>query len=136
VTAVVGAMHGMRPRPGGTPDAMRPPGTHSTTFAIGAGPSTMALMAHQPQPPKHGDIAVTTLPERHAKKHLSEMTKHAAVVQQYNGHGAGPETGLRLPNTGESSQGGFQQGGAGGADYTTTSTGNTGDADSGGPSGW
>ena len=38
-------------------------------------------------------------------------------------------------DTSEASQGRFQPGGAAGADYETTSTGNTGDSDSGGPSG-
>jgi hypothetical protein len=90
------------------------------------------------KPPKHGVISVSDMPRANARKHLGDMTKHAAVVRDYNGHGGGnPETGLRLPgDTGQSSQGGFQQGGAAGADYSTTSTGNTGDSDSGGPSGW
>jgi len=87
-------------------------------------------------PPKHGAISVSEMPRATAKKHLSELTKHAAIVRQYNGHGGGPETNIRLPNTGESSQGGFAAGGASGsADYQTTNVGSDcGDADSGGPS--
>jgi len=85
----------------------------------------MANDRPQGKQPKHGAIAVTTLPKHHARKHLADMTVSMSEVHDYGGHG-----------TGFSSQGGFQQGGAAGADYTTTSTGNTGDADSGGPSGW
>jgi hypothetical protein len=85
----------------------------------------MALMANQPQLPKHGDISVTTLPKHHARKHLAAMTASMAEVHDYGNHG-----------TGYSSQGGFQQGGAAGADYETTSTANTGDSDSGGPTGY
>lgn len=89
------------------------------------------------KPPEHGAISVTTMPKRHAKKHLAAMTTSMAEVKDYGGHGGGPETNIRLPgDTGQSSQGGFQQGGAAGAEYSTTSTGNTGDSDSGGPSGW
>ena len=85
----------------------------------------MALMAKQPHPPKHGDISVTTLPKHHARKHLAAMTASMAEVHDYGNHG-----------TGFSSQGGFQQGGAAGAEYTTTSVGDTPDADSQGSTGY
>ncbi|MGA7770461.1 MAG: hypothetical protein WCA27_30035 [Candidatus Sulfotelmatobacter sp.] len=74
------------------------------------------------KPPRHGAISVTTMPKRHAKKHLAAMTASMSEVKDYGSHG-----------TGFSSQGSFASGGASGADYQTTSTGNTGDADSGGP---
>jgi hypothetical protein len=41
-----------------------------------------------------------------------------------------------MSDSGEASQGGFPQGAAAGADYQTTSVGDTEDADSGGPSGY
>jgi hypothetical protein len=77
------------------------------------------------KPPKHGQIRISTMRPEHAKKHLAEMTASMSEVHDYGAHG-----------TGFSSQGGFQSGGASGADYETTSTGNTGDADSGGPTGF
>jgi hypothetical protein len=86
-------------------------------------------MANQPQgkPPKHGQIKVATMPAKHAKAHLDMMTEGAAEMRDYHTGGV----------TGQGAQGSFAPGGASaGADYTTTSTGNTGDADSGGPSGW
>ena len=71
------------------------------------------------RPPRHGDIVVTTLPKVHAKAHVAMMTASAAQVRDYGGHSV----------TGEGLQGGFSSGG-GGSDYSTTSTGNTADADS------
>jgi hypothetical protein len=53
------------------------------------------------------------------------MTASAAEVADYGGHSV----------TGEGSQGSFASDGAAGEDYQTSSTGNTGDADSGGPVG-
>jgi hypothetical protein len=41
--------------------------------------------------------------------------------------------GVLMSDSCEASQGGFQQGGAAGADYSTTSVGDTGDPDSGDP---
>jgi hypothetical protein len=62
----------------------------------------------------------------HAKKHLAAMTDHAQIAADYGGHGIG-----------QSSQGGFTGSGmSAGADYETTSTGNTGDADSQGATGY
>jgi hypothetical protein len=88
-------------------------------------------------PPAHGQIATAQMPRAHAKQHLSEMTRHATAMKEYNGHGGGPETDIRLPgDIGQSSQGGFQQGGASGANYETTSVGDTPDADSQGPTGF
>lgn len=55
----------------------------------------------------------------HAKQHLSAMTASMSEVHDYGSHG-----------TGFSSQGAMSPGGASGADYQTTSTGTTGDADS------
>jgi hypothetical protein len=78
---------------------------------------------HQGQQPRHGVIRVSTLKPEHARQHLATITASMAEVKDYGSHG-----------TGFSSQGGFQQGGAAGADYETTNTGNTGDADSGGAS--
>jgi hypothetical protein len=55
-----------------------------------------------------------------------ELTQHAREVRTYGGH-----PGFEV--TGQSSQGAFSPGGASGADYETTNTGITGDADSQGP---
>jgi hypothetical protein len=52
------------------------------------------------------------------------MTTSAAEVRDYNTGGV----------TGQNSQGAPSQGGAAGADYTTTNSGLTGDTDSGGAS--
>jgi hypothetical protein len=78
----------------------------------------------QRQQLRHGLIRVTTLKPEHARQHLAAMTTSAAEVRDYNTGGV----------TGQNSQGAPSQGGASGADYQTTSTGNTGDADSGGAS--
>ena len=65
----------------------------------------------------------------HLKAHLvAQLAQHAQEVKTYGGH-----PGFEV--TGQSSQGPFSPGGTSGADYQTTSTGNTGDVDSGGPSG-
>jgi hypothetical protein len=68
-------------------------------------------------PPKHGQIKVSTMKVSHAKAHLSLMTQGAAEVRDYGGHAA---TGY--------SQGAMATG-ASGADYQTTSVGDTPDAD-------
>lgn len=87
------------------------------------------------KPPRHGQVKVSTMKPDRAKRHLSEMTKHLSAMRQYNGHGGGPETGIRLTcDTAQSSQGAMSPGGASGADYVTTNVGNIGDADSGGSS--
>lgn len=78
------------------------------------------------KPPKHGDIAVSEMPLKHMRKHLVQMTQGAAEVRDYHTGGV----------TGQNAQGGFQQGGASGSDYQTTNTGNVGDSDSGGASGY
>ena len=58
--------------------------------------------------------------------HLAQHVEHLNTTAAYH-KGAGV--------TGQDSQGSFSPGGASGsADYETTRTGNTGDADSGGPS--
>lgn len=78
--------------------------------------------------PRHGDIKVSTLPIKHAKRHLSDMTVSMNEVKDYGSHG----------DIGQSSQGGFtgssMSGGASNAEYTTNSADNMGDADSMGPS--
>jgi hypothetical protein len=73
----------------------------------------------QRQPPRHGVIHVNSLKPAHARQHLATITANMAEVKDYGSHG-----------TGFSSQGGFQQGGASGADYETSSADNVGDADS------
>jgi hypothetical protein len=78
----------------------------------------------QMRPPRHGVIHVTSLKPEHARKHLAAMTTSAAEVRDYNTGGV----------TGQNSQGAMSPGGASSADYQTTNTGNTGDADSGGAS--
>lgn len=78
------------------------------------------------RPPKHGQIAVTTMPAKHAKAHLDMMTEGAAEMRDYHTGGVT-----------EGAQGGFAQGGASGsADYETRSVGDTPDADSQGPTGY
>jgi hypothetical protein len=78
------------------------------------------------RPPRHGQISVNTLKVAHAKAHVAMMTASAGEVANYGGHSV----------TGQGSQGGMSPGGASGADYQTTSTGNTGDADSTGSTGY
>ena len=85
-----------------------------------------------PSPPKHGRVtagAPGQMGRTHLVKHLAELTQHAREVKSYGGH-----PGFEV--TGQSSQGAFSPAGASRADYQTTSTGNTGDSDSGGPSGY
>jgi hypothetical protein len=84
------------------------------------------MAARKAQPPRHGQIKVSSWKIEHARKHLHQMTADASEVREYGGHSVG----------GQGSQGSFPLGGAAGADYSTTDTGNTGDADSGGPSGY
>jgi hypothetical protein len=81
--------------------------------------------SRKPQPPTHGQIIVSTMKPEHARRHLAAMVSHANEVKDYGSHG-----------TSFSSQGAFSTGGASGADYQTSSTGNTGDADSMGPTGY
>ena len=83
-----------------------------------------------PEPPKHGRVISSagqhSMPVKHLQRHLSELTAHVREAAQYSGYEV----------TGQSSQGGFATGGASGADYQTSSTGNTGDSDSQGPTGY
>ena len=69
--------------------------------------------------PQHGVIKTKTWKREHAKRHLSAMTASMNEVHDYGSHG----------DIGQSSEGGFtgsgMSGGASGADYSTTSTGNT-----------
>jgi hypothetical protein len=58
------------------------------------------------------------------RQHLAAMVTSAAEVRDYNTGGV----------TGQNSQGAMGPGGASSADYQTTNTGNTADADSGGAS--
>jgi hypothetical protein len=86
--------------------------------------------ADVPQPPKHGRVISSggqhSMPVKGLKAHLAQLTSHVHEVAQYGGYEV----------TGQSSQGGFAPGGASGAQYQTTSVGDTGDSDSGGPSGY
>jgi hypothetical protein len=102
-------------------------GTQVTTFATAAGPSTIWLMANQvhvpDHHPRHDELT------KQLTDHLAQHVEHASTTAAYHG-------GQRLPgDTGESSQGSFQPGGAAGAEYQTSSADSVGDADSGGPSG-
>jgi len=85
----------------------------------------------QPQPVTHGQVHV---PDHHPRRdeltrqlsdHLRQHIEHANTTADYGGHG-----------TGFSSSGSFSPGGASGADYETTSVGDTPDADSQGPTGY
>jgi hypothetical protein len=78
--------------------------------------------------PKHGIIRLggpNAMKVHHAKRHLAAMTASMSEVHDYGNHG-----------TGFSSEGSFSSGGASGADYETTSIGNTGDSDSMGATGY
>jgi hypothetical protein len=92
------------------------------------------------KPPRHGDIRVSNLSLKSARKHLSTMTAHASQVADYH-HGV-PNTArdFGAGDIGQSSRGGFSgsgmSGGAAGADYETTSVGSTPDADSTGSTGY
>jgi hypothetical protein len=57
------------------------------------------------------------MPRKHMRAHLASMVASASEVQSYGGHSV----------TGQGSQG---SGDSSGASYSTTSTGNTADADS------
>lgn len=72
------------------------------------------------RPPQHGQIRVSTLKIAHAKRHLASMTASAAEVRDY-GRTFGYRRGL---------SGIVRERRRGGRDYQTSSTGNTGDADS------
>ena len=81
-----------------------------------------------PEPQRHGRViagAPGGMTAKHLRKHLTELTAHANEVRDYGCHG-----------TGFSSQGAMSPGGASGADYQTTSVGDTPDADSAGPTGY
>jgi len=80
-----------------------------------------------PQPTRHGRViagAPGAMTATHLRKHLAELTAHANEVRDYGCHG-----------TGFSSQGAMSTGGASGADYQTTSA-DSGDSDSTGPTGY
>jgi hypothetical protein len=66
-----------------------------------------------------------SMPAGQLEAHLAQHVEDANTTKDYGGHGIGC-----------SSEGGFQQGGAGGAEYETTSVGDTPDADSAGPTGY
>jgi hypothetical protein len=78
------------------------------------------------QPPRHGVIRVSTMKVEHAKQYLSTMTASATEVRDCGEHAA----------TGFGSQGAMSPGGASGADYETTSVGDTPDSDSKGATGY
>ena len=81
--------------------------------------------SRKPQPPRHGQILVSSMKLHHAKAHLRSMAESAAEVRDYSGHEA----------TGYDSRGAMAPGGAAGAHYQTTSVGDTPDSDAG-PSGY
>ena len=83
-----------------------------------------ASHSRKPQPPRHGQIKVTSMKAGHAKAHLRAMATSASEVRDYGGHEA----------TGYESRGAMAPGGAAGADYQTTSV-DTPDSDAG-PSGY
>lgn len=105
---------------------------------------------------KNKHVAATDIRmEKTFTKMSREMAGHALDTAIGNGHGhaMGNVAGNTAPNNDHSLQahsfvpqrvlagpsqvsgGGFQQGGAAGADYETTSVGDTPDCDSGGPTG-
>jgi hypothetical protein len=79
----------------------------------------MANQVHVPDHhPRHDELT------KQLTDHLAQHVAHANTTADYGGHGM------------FNNQGGFQQGGASGSDYSTTNVGSDcGDADSGGPSG-
>ena len=88
----------------------------------------MPSSSKTPQPPRHGRViagARGAMTATHLRKHLAELTTHANEVRDYGCHG-----------TNFSSQGAMSPSGASGADYQTTSVGDTPDADSTGPTGY
>ncbi len=98
--------------------------------------STQPIDSEQPQPVTHGQVHVPGHHPRHSEltkqlsEHLRQHVEHAATTAAYHG-------GQRLPgDAGESSQGAMSPGGASGSDYSTTSVGDTPDADSTGPTGY
>jgi hypothetical protein len=79
------------------------------------------------QSPRHGRViagAPGAMTAKHLRKHLAELTAHVNEVKDYGGHGTA------------CSQGALSPGGASGADYQTTSVGDTPDADSAGATGY
>jgi hypothetical protein len=115
-------------RRAGTPDA---PGTHSTTFATAAEPSTIWLMANS-DPNPHGMVHVHPDHPNHDAL-VGQMQRHLAEHQAHLNTTASYHKGVGV--TGQDSQGTFSPGGASGAEYQTSSADSVGDADSGGPSG-
>lgn len=71
----------------------------------------------KPQPPRHGQIKVSSMRRSHAKAHLAMITEGAAQVRDYGGHSATAD-----------SRGEFAPG-ATGANYTTTSVNDNPDSD-------
>jgi glutamate synthase domain-containing protein 3 len=92
--------------------------------------ATEPINPEQPQPARHGQIHVhPNHPNRDVlihqmAQHLAQHVEHLKATADYHRPDAGGAAGQ--------SSGAFQQGGASGADYQTTSTGTVGDADSGG----
>jgi hypothetical protein len=88
--------------------------------------------------PKHGVIKIWTLKPAHAKAHLAASTAAMDdVVRYHRGVDANNQTkDFGAHGTGYSSQGSFQQGGAAGADYQTSSADSVGDCDSTGATGY
>jgi hypothetical protein len=95
--------------------------------------ATEPIDYEQPQPATHGQIHVSDAhgdPSSLAaqmRAHLAEHEIHLATTAGYH-RPAVNATG----DSGESSQGSFQQGASSSGDYSTTNQGTTGDADSDG----
>ena len=81
--------------------------------------------------PKHGVIKTTTLKREHAKARLTASTAAMDdVVRYHRGVDENNETkDFGAHGTGFSSRGSFQQGGAAGADYQTSSADSVGECD-------
>ena len=98
---------------------------------------TEPIDAELPQPAVHGQVHVSAAHndpqalQKQMRTHLAEHERHLAATAAYH-----RPTVNAAGDTAQSSQGSFQQGGASGADYQTTSEGTLGDADSGGASGY
>lgn len=79
------------------------------------------------KPPKHGQIKLGAgMKPVHARRHMRMMETTSNLTKDYGSHAG----------SGQTSQGAMSPGGSSSADYQTSNQGNTGDCDSGGPSGY
>ncbi|MFZ0418413.1 MAG: hypothetical protein WAM04_09915 [Candidatus Sulfotelmatobacter sp.] len=124
-----------RNAPGGIPRPREMHDVSSSPRSQAAATSTMALMANspdQPQPATHGQVHVSD-GHSNPKALAAQMQDHFAQHVQHLNTTASYHKGVGV--TGQDAGGSFTASPSG-ADYETTSTGNTGDADSGGRSGY